>query len=169
MKLKTKAWLVSQGLLIATALIIQLTFYREIKVGPMLGMPKRNYWDIINNVEPSVPQYAIENSLEPKLYDARLPLTQNEIEKRISVLSESLSSGRGLRMALKGGLVVNTIYLFAFHIIYFLISRSLRKSIIKVRLMLLGCFMLINKLHRKDIRIFSLSMGFFVSQVLWPK
>jgi len=129
MKLKTKAWLVSQGLLIATAIIIQLTFYREIKVGPMLGMPKRNYWDIINNVEPSVPQYAIENSLEPKLYDARLPLTQNEIEKaNLGAYRKAYRQEEGLRMALKGGLVVNTIYLFAFHIIYFLISRSLRKN-----------------------------------------
>ena len=129
MKLKTKAWLVSQGLLIATALIIQLTFYREIKVGPMLGMPKRNYWDIINNVEPSVPQYAIENSLEPKLYDARLPLTQNEIEKaNLGAYRKAYRQEEGLRMALKGGLIVNTIYLFAFHIIYFLISRSLRKN-----------------------------------------
>ena len=129
MKLKTQAWLVSQGLLIATALIIQLTFYREIKVGPMLGMPKRNYWDIINNVEPSVPQYAIENSLEPKLYDARLPLTQNEIEKaNLGAYRKAYRQEEGLRMALKGGLVVNTIYLFAFHIIYFLISRSLRKN-----------------------------------------
>ena len=129
MKLKTKAWLVSQGLLIATALIIQLTFYREIKVGPMLGMPKRNYWDIINNVEPSVPQYAIENSLEPKLYDARLPLTQNEIEKaNLGAYRKAYRQEEGLRMALKGGLIVNTIYLFAFHIIYFLISRSLIKN-----------------------------------------
>lgn len=129
MKLKTKAWLVSQGLLIATALIIQLTFYREIKIGPMLGMPKRNYWDIINNVEPSVPQYAIENNLEPKLFDARLPLTQNEIEKaNLGAYRKAYRQEEGLRMALKGGLVVNTIYLFAFHIIYFLISRSLRKN-----------------------------------------
>ena len=129
MKLKTKAWLVSQGLLIATAVIIQLTFYKEIKVGPMLGMPKRNYWDIINNVEPSVPQYAIENNLEPKLYDARLPLTQNEIEKaNLGAYRKAYRQEEGLRMALKGGLVVNTIYLFAFHIIYFLISRSLRKN-----------------------------------------
>ena len=129
MKLKTKAWLVSQGLLIATAIIIQLTFYREIKIGPMLGMPKRNYWDIINNVEPSVPQYAIENNLEPKLFDARLPLTQNEIEKaNLGAYRKAYRQEEGLRMALKGGLVVNTIYLFAFHIIYFLISRSLRKN-----------------------------------------
>ena len=42
MKLKTKAWLFSQGILLITALIIQLTFYREIKVGPLLGMPKRD-------------------------------------------------------------------------------------------------------------------------------
>ena len=86
MKLKTRAWLVSQGLLVATAIIIQLTFYREIKVGPMLGMPKRDYWDIIKNVEPSVPQYAIENNLEPQLYDARLPKPSTKFKKQTLVL-----------------------------------------------------------------------------------
>ena len=44
MKLKTKAWLVSQGLLIITALIIQLTIFFERLVGPILGMPKDPMW-----------------------------------------------------------------------------------------------------------------------------
>ena len=37
----------SQGLLVLTAVLIQLTFYREIKLGPLLGMTKRPYWEII--------------------------------------------------------------------------------------------------------------------------
>ena len=79
MKLKTKAWLVSQSLLIITAIIIQLTFYREIKVGPMLGMAKRSYWDIIQNVEPEIPNYVVQNNLLPEMYDARLPLSQEPL------------------------------------------------------------------------------------------
>ena len=134
MKLKTKAWLVSQGLLIATALIIQLTFYREIKVGPMLGMPKRNYWDIINNVEPSVPQYAIENNLEPKLYDARLPLTQNEIEKaNLGAYRKAYRQEEGIRMAFKGGIVVNIIYFVMFHVLVRYFSRSIASAKLKGR------------------------------------
>ena len=134
MKLKTKAWLVSQGLLIATALIIQLTFYREIKVGPMLGMPKRNYWDIINNVEPRVPQYAIENNLEPKLYDARLPLTQNEIEKaNLGAYRKAYRQEEGIRMAFKGGIVVNIIYFVMFHFLVRYFSRSIVSAKLKGR------------------------------------
>ena len=128
MKLKTKVWLVSQGLLIATAVIIQLTFYKEIKVGPMLGMPKRDYWDIIKNVEPSVPQYAIENNLEPQLYDARLPLTQNEIEKaNLGAYRKAYRQEAGLRMALKGGMVVNILYFIIYHILFRYFSRQLNK------------------------------------------
>ena len=51
-------------------------FYREIKVGPLLGMPKRPYWEIIQNVEPEIPDYALEQNLLPEMYDARLPLTR---------------------------------------------------------------------------------------------
>ena len=80
MKFKTKAWLVSQGLLIITAIIILLTFYREIKVGPLMGMPKRPYMDIIKNVEPDIPDYAKDRNLKPQMYDARLPLSQDEIQ-----------------------------------------------------------------------------------------
>ena len=129
MKLKTRAWLVSQGLLIATAIIIQLTFYREIKVGPMLGMPKRDYWDIIKSVEPSVPQYAIENNLEPELYDARLPQTQQQIQKaNLGAYRQAYRQEEGLRMALKGGLVVNLLYFILYHFLVRYFSRSLKNA-----------------------------------------
>ena len=66
MKLKTKVWLVSQSLLVLTAIIIQLTFYGEMKMGPLLGMSKRDYWDIIRNLEPEVPKYVLEKISLPK-------------------------------------------------------------------------------------------------------
>ena len=131
MKLKTKAWLVSQGLLIATAVIIQLTFYREIKVGPMLGMPKRDYWEIISNVEPNIPKYALENNLEPQMYDARLPLSQHEIQKaNLGAYRKAYRQEEGLRMAFKGGFVVNILYLVLFHFLfrYFSLSVSNAKN-----------------------------------------
>ena len=129
MKLKTKVWLVSQGLLIVTAIIIQLTFYREIKVGPMLGMPKREYWDIIYNVEPVIPKFAVENDLDPEMYDARLPLTQHEIQKaNLGAYRKAYRQEEGLRMAFKGGFVVNSIYLILFHFLVTYFARSIARA-----------------------------------------
>jgi hypothetical protein len=129
MKFKTKAWLVSQGLLILTAIIIQLTFYREIKVGPLLGMPKRPYLDIIQNVEPGVPDYAKDKNLKPKMYDARLPLSQDEIQAaNLSAYRRAYRQEEGLRMALKGGFVVNIIYFIAYHLLVPYFTRSLAKG-----------------------------------------
>jgi hypothetical protein len=129
MKFKTKAWLVSQGLLILTAIIIQLTFYREIKVGPLLGMPKRPYLDIIQNVEPGVPDYAKDRNLKPKMYDARLPLSQDEIQAaNLSAYRRAYRQEEGLRMALKGGFVVNIIYFIAYHLLVPYFTRSLAKG-----------------------------------------
>ncbi|OUU40402.1 MAG: hypothetical protein CBC16_06315 [Verrucomicrobia bacterium TMED56] len=126
MKLKTKAWLVSQGLLIVTAIIIQLTFYGEIKVGPMLGMPKREYWQIINNEEPDVPDFAREQNLSPKMYDARLDLTAEEIKfANLGAYRKAYRQEEGLRTALKGGIIVNVLYLLAFHALFFYISRQI--------------------------------------------
>ena len=68
MSLRIKAWLVSQGLLLVTATLIQLTFYREIKVGPILGMEKRPYVDIILGKEPTIPDFVLDKNLPPKLY-----------------------------------------------------------------------------------------------------
>ena len=65
MKLKTKIWLVSQGLLILTACIIQLTFYHEIKYGPILGMAKRPYWQIISDAEPTIPPEILAQGIGP--------------------------------------------------------------------------------------------------------
>ena len=129
MKFKTKAWLVSQGLLVLTAIIIQLTFYREIKVGPLLGMPKRPYLDIIQNVEPGVPDYAKDRNLKPKMYDARLPLSQDEIQAaNLSAYRRACRQEEGLRMALKGGFVVNIIYFIAYHLLVPYFTRSLAKG-----------------------------------------
>ena len=129
MRLKTKAWLVSQGLLVVTAIIIQLTFYREIKVGPMLGMPKRGYLEIIQNQEPAIPVYAKENNLKPEMYDARLSLTQEEIQSaNLGAYRKAYRQEEGLRMALKGGFVVNIIYFLAYHLLVLYFTRSIAKS-----------------------------------------
>ena len=118
MKLKTKVWLVSQSLLVLTAIIIQLTFYGEMKLGPLLGMPKRDYWDIIRNLEPEVPKYVLEKNLPPKMYDARLPsLSKRDKRCQSGSLPGSLQTEVGLRMAFKGGFVVNIIYLLGFHLL----------------------------------------------------
>ena len=82
MKIKTKAWMASQGLLILTAVLIQLTFYREIKLGPLLGMTKRPYWEIISDRPPAIPEFVREKGLPPNLWDARLPLSGMKSGKR---------------------------------------------------------------------------------------
>lgn len=129
MKLKTKVWLVSQGMLLLTAIIIQLTFYREIKLGPILGMKKRDYWDIIQNVEPVIPKYVIDNKLPPEMYDARLPLSHFEIEKaNLGAYRKAFRQEDGLRMAFKGGLIVNFLYLLAFYFLVGYFTRSLANA-----------------------------------------
>ena len=49
----------SQGLLVLTAVLIQLTFYREIKLGPLLGMTKRPYWEIIYDRPLEIPEFIL--------------------------------------------------------------------------------------------------------------
>lgn len=129
MKLKTKVWLVSQGILLVTALLIQLTFYREIKLGPLLGMSKRPYWEIIFDRAPDIPDFIREKGLPPKLWDARLPLSAEEI--RVANLAGHRMAHRreqGLRMALFGGGIVNLFYFFAFHLICHRIGRILSRG-----------------------------------------
>jgi hypothetical protein len=129
MKLKTKAWLVSQGMLIITAIIIQLTFYKEIKVGSMLGMPKRDYWDIIKNIEPEIPEYVIKNNLIPKMYDARLDLSIDEIKAaNLGAYRKAYRQESGLRMAFKGGLIVNFIYLLAYQILVRYFEKTIARA-----------------------------------------
>ena len=38
------------------------TFYREIKFGPLLGMEKRGYWEIISETEPEIPPFVSEKN-----------------------------------------------------------------------------------------------------------
>ena len=66
------------GILVLTAVLIQLTFYREIKLGPLLGMTKRPYWEIIYDRPPDIPDFVREKNLPPKMWDARLPLSLDQ-------------------------------------------------------------------------------------------
>jgi len=126
MKLKTKAWLVSQGLLVLTAVLIQLTFYREIKLGPLLGMTKRPYWEIIMDRPPAIPDFVREKQLPPRLWDARLPLSLDEI--RAAKLAGHKRAHRregGLRTAFYGAFLVNGLYFIIFHALCWYISRQI--------------------------------------------
>ena len=126
MKFKTKAWLVSAGLTNYYGCHYPAHIYREIKVGPLLGMPKRPYIDIIKNVEPDVPDYAKDRNLKPQMYDARLPLSQDEIQAaNLGAYRKAYRQEEGLRMALKGGFVVNIIYFLAYHLLVPYFTRSL--------------------------------------------
>ena len=128
MKLKTKLWLVSQGVLILTALIIQLTFYKSIKVGPILGMAKRSYSEIIKGTDIMIPQSILDQNLPPEAYDARLPLSKHQIEKaNLSAYRRAAQQESGLRTAFWGGVFVNLIYFFAFHLLYFYFIRSIKR------------------------------------------
>ena len=98
MKLKTKIWLVSQGLLILTACIIQLTFYHEIKYGPILGMAKRPYWQIISDAEPTIPPEILAQGIGPELYDGRLPVRRSSPRPQLpqpDCLSSGCKTGAG--------------------------------------------------------------------------
>ena len=129
MKLRTKAWLVSQGLLIITACIIQFTFHLEIKVGPLLKMETRDYWDIINKVEPRVPQVLLDLNMSPEFYDARLPMTSDQVLSRNLVAHRrAVRQEDGLRTALIGGVVVNVLYFIGFHLLYFYLRRTLLRG-----------------------------------------
>jgi len=129
MSLKTKAWLISQGLLVVTAVLIQLTFYREIKLGPLLGTIKRPYWEIITDSPPNIPEFVREKQLPPKLWDSRLPLTLDELRAaKLVGHRRAYRREEGLRMAFYGAWIVNGLYFLAFHTVYFLIVRSLKSA-----------------------------------------
>jgi hypothetical protein len=129
MHLKIKAWLVSQGLLVVTAVLIQLTFYKEIKLGPLLGMTKRPYWEIISDRPPEIPDFIREKQLPPRLWDARLPLSLDEI-RAANLIGHRRAHRResGLRMAFYGALIVNGLYLVGFHFVYYQIRKNITLS-----------------------------------------
>ena len=125
MKLRTKAWLVSQGLLIVTAIIIQFTFHREIQVGPILSTPTRDYWDIILQEEPEIPSSFIDQNISAEFYDARLDMTSDQVLARNLVAHRrAVRQEKGIRVALIGGFIVNILYFFVFHFLYFYFKKS---------------------------------------------
>ena len=127
MKFRTKIWLVSQCVLIVTACIIQLTFYHEIQYGPIKGMAKRPYWDIIKGVEPVLPK-AIED-LRPELYDARIPMTADEAKRRnLTAYRLAARQEDGLKVAFVGGFVVNGLYFARFHVLFAYFTKALRRA-----------------------------------------
>ena len=129
MKLRTKLWMVSQGLLIVTACIIQFTFYREIQVGPILGTPTRPYWDIIQKKEPVIPSHFIDQNVSVELYDARQKMSSNQVlDRNLVAHRRAARQEDGIRTALSGGIIVNILYLFIFHILYFYFKRTLARS-----------------------------------------
>ena len=129
MNLRTKIWLVSQGMLLLTAFIIQITFYRGIEVGPILGTPKRPYWEIISGTEPVIPEDILSMGVDPEFYDDRIPVKPGQIES-LNLRKNRLSARQeqGLRMALFGGLIVNLIYFFAFHILVRYFQKTIRNA-----------------------------------------
>ena len=133
MKLRTKAWLVSQGLLIITAVIIQFTFHREIQVGPILSTPTRDYWDIILKVKPEIPAVFFDRNISAEFYDARLAMTSDQVLSRNLVAHRrAVRQEEGIRVALMGGIIVNILYFFAFHILYFYFKRTLSKKTTRI-------------------------------------
>ena len=125
--LKWKLWLVSQGLLVITVVIIQTVFHRAIEVGPILGMPKRSYSEIIFKVPVAIPEKFELNRVDPKIWDARLPMTKEESSKRgLSRYRLAYRQEEGLRTAFYGGIVVNVLYFLAFHLGYAYFRRQIR-------------------------------------------
>ena len=127
MNIKTKAWMASQGLLILTAVLIQLTFYREIKLGPLLGMTKRPYWEIISDRPPAIPEFVREKGLPPNLWDARLPLSEDEIRKaKLAGHRRAHRRECGLRTAFYGGWLVNGLYFVVFHTLWWYFAKQIK-------------------------------------------
>jgi len=127
MKFRTKMWLVSQCVLIVTACIIQLTFYHEIQYGPIKGMAKRPYWEIIKGVDPVLPESTL--GLQPELYDARLPMNDDEAKRRnLSGYRLAARQEDGLRVALVGGFVVNLLYFVLFHVLFSYFTNALQAA-----------------------------------------
>ena len=129
MKLRTKIWLTSQGILILTACIIQVTFYSAIKVGPILGTPKRAYWEVISGSDPVIPEDFLSSDVGPELYDGRLPLRDGQVEViNLSACRLAARQEEGLRGAFIGGIIVNLIYVVAFHGLLAYFEKSIRNA-----------------------------------------
>ena len=129
MSLRFKLWIVSQGLLLITACIIQFTFHREIQVGPILGTERRDYFDIISNVEPEIPKKFVELNMSDELFDARVDMSSDEVlERNLVAHRRAVRQEDGLRTALRGGIIVNILYFFIFHALYYYFRRVLKRE-----------------------------------------
>lgn len=129
MSLKWKIWAVTQGLLVVTAVIIQVVFHREIRFGPLLGTPKRPYAEVILNVEPQTPPKFLSEGVDPKLYDARLPMTKKEaVSRGLAGHRLGYRQEQGLRVAFWGGIIVNVLYFLAFHLGCFYFGREVARG-----------------------------------------
>ena len=127
--MKWKIWAVSQTLLVVTAVIIQVVFHREIRFGPLLGMPKRPYAEIILKVEPQTPPKFLSEGVDPKLYDARLPMTKEEaVSRGLAGHRLGYRQEQGLRLAFWGGIIVNVLYFLAFHLGCFYFGREVARG-----------------------------------------
>ena len=127
MHLKWKLWLVSQGLLVITVVIIQTVFHRAIEVGPILGMPKRQYFEIIFNVPVEILEKFLNKKADPIIWDARLPMTKEEsVRRNLRRYRLAYRQEEGLRTAFYGGIVVNVLYFLAFHLGYAYFRRQIR-------------------------------------------
>ena len=117
----------SQGLLVITVVIIQTVFHRAIEVGPILGMPKRPYSEIIFNFPVEIPEKFLNNKADPKIWDARLPMTKEEsVRRNLRRYRLAYRQEEGLRTAFYGGIVVNVLYFLAFHLGYAYFRRQIR-------------------------------------------
>ena len=77
-------------------------------MGPVLGMAKRPYVEIIKGVDLVIPESILSQNLPPEAYDGRLPLSQVQIQKsNLAAYRRAAQQEEGLRTAFIGGMVVN--------------------------------------------------------------
>ena len=90
-------------------------------------MPKRSYSEIIFNVPVEIPEKFLNNKADPQIWDARLPMTKEEsVRRNLSRYRLAYRQEEGLRTAFYGGIVVNVLYFFAFHLGYAYFRRQIR-------------------------------------------
>ena len=129
MRIKTKAWIVSQGLLVLTAVLIQLTFYREIKLGPLLGMTKRPYWEIIYDRPPDIPGFVREKQLPPKCgMPGSLCRNQRFVWLSWQGIEGHTEERKVYGQPFWGGWLVNGLYLILFHSLCWYIPRQAKAT-----------------------------------------
>lgn len=98
------------------------------QVGPILGMAKRPYVDIIQGTDPVVPESILAQNLPPEAYDARIPMSREQVVKsNLGAYRKAAQQEHGLRTALIGGILVNVLYFIAYHLLYIFFKRSIER------------------------------------------